>query len=329
MVKLRKFSSGSSWVVLDLEDAPCFGPTTLGPKVLQVNAKAYARAGTYRFAVLGENFGGGGGGVKVSDEEREGIVSGFVTEAAELAAANAFHTSAGWGLTEAELEPLHSHDPRNPVFRESATTLEAAGLAATARAALGGDVAGKRLAVGQAGAAVNEAVAELIGEGALLVGLAGRTGAIVDGAGISADRLTVKPDGEASAPDVAALDVDVWFGPSAKGAVAHGDAADAIGADHVIGTGDLAVTPRAIASLRRRDVEVWPDWLALIGPTLAGLAPTDDTLDEIRGRVTDRVGQTLATAADHPDGPFIGACVIAEDHLRSWRDEIPFGRPLP
>ena len=30
----------------------------------------------------------------------------------------------------------------------------------------------------------------------------------------------------------------------------------------------------------------------------------------------------------HADGAFMAACYAAEEFLRSWQDELPFGRPL-
>ena len=36
----------------------------------------------------------------------------------------------------------------------------------------------------------------------------------------------------------------------------------------------------------------------------------------------------LEEVADHPRGPLLGACERAEAFLRTWRDDLPFGRPI-
>ena len=43
---------------------------------------------------------------------------------------------------------------------------------------------------------------------------------------------------------------------------------------------------------------------------------------------TEWTAATIAEVLGHDDGPLLGACYRAEDFLRAWRDELPFGRPL-
>jgi hypothetical protein len=331
-VKLHKLTSTTAWAVLDLEDVPCFGPTTLGPKVLQVNAKLHARAATYRFALLGEQLGGGAGGIKVDQEQRSDAVAAFVSEGeTEYAAANVFHTSAGWGLSDEELAPLYAHDPRNPAYREHADTLTAAGLIAASSVAMGG-VEGRTLSLGQLSPPVVDAAAALVDGGALVTAVAHRGAGSIDVAGHSADRLRAmlagEDQGEADADAVRAVDTDLYIPPATLRAVDHTNEGS-IGAGAVLGAADLIVTPRAIAQLRARQVEVWPEWVAVIGPTMAGLADLDTSVDDVVTAVGTKVTDVLRAARDHEDGPTMGACIAAEDYLRTWRDELPFGRPLP
>ena len=331
-MKLHKLTSTTAWAILDLEDVPCFGPTTLGPKVLQVNAKLHARAATYRFALLGEQLGGGAGGIKVDQEQRADAVAAFVAEAeTEYAAANVVHTSAGWGLSDEDLAPLYAHDPRNPAHREHAEALTAAGLVAGATVAMGG-VEGRTLSLGHLSPAVVRAAAELVEGGALVTAVAHRGAGSIDGAGHSSDRLRAllagDERGEADADAVRGVDTDLFVPPATLRAVDHTNEAG-IGAGAILGAADLVVTPRAVAELRARQVEVWPEWVATIGPTMAGLADADTPLDELVAAVGTKVTDVLRAARDHEDGPIIGACIAAEDFLRTWRDELPFGRPLP
>ena len=331
-VKLHKLTSTTAWAVLDLEDVPCFGPTTLGPKVLQVNAKLHARAATYRFALLGEQLGGGAGGIKVDQEQRSDAVAAFVSEGeTEYAAANVFHTTAGWGLSDEELGPLYAHDPRNPAHREHADTLTAAGLVAGASVAMGG-VEGRTLSLGHLSPSVIGAAEVLVDGGAIVTAVAHRGGGSIDVAGHSADRLRAilsgDEQGNADPGAVRAVDTDLYVPPATLRAVDHDNEAG-IGAGAILGAADLVVTPRAVAQLRARQVEVWPEWVAGIGPTMAGLADADTSVDDLVEAVGTKVTEVLRAARDHEDGPIIGACIAAEDFLRTWRDELPFGRPLP
>jgi hypothetical protein len=42
----------------------------------------------------------------------------------------------------------------------------------------------------------------------------------------------------------------------------------------------------------------------------------------------EQVVAVLDEVLDHADGPLLGACYRAEAFLRTWRDTLPFGRPL-
>lgn len=331
-MKLHKLSTTTGWAVLDYDDAPCFGPTTLGPKVLQANAKLHARAGTYRFAVLGERLGGGAGGIKVDTEQRADAVSAYAQEiATDLAGPGRFHTSAGWGLSDAELAPVLAHDPRNPAFREHADDVLVAGFVAGASVAMGG-VEGRTLSLGHLSPVLMAAMERLVGDGARVTAAVHRNAGVIDAEGISLDRLRAlldgAGDGDASQAQVRAVDTDLFVPPTTLRAIDHTNE-EGIGAGAVLGIADLVVTPRAIAQLRGRRVEVWPEWVATIGPTVAGLAGDGTPLDELCAATATTVDEIMRAARDHEDGPIIGAATAAEDFLRTWRDELPFGRPLP
>ena len=44
--------------------------------------------------------------------------------------------------------------------------------------------------------------------------------------------------------------------------------------------------------------------------------------------IAARVREVLAASMQFPDGPCLGACFLAEEFLRTWVSELPFGRPL-
>ncbi|MEM9606695.1 MAG: Glu/Leu/Phe/Val dehydrogenase dimerization domain-containing protein [Actinomycetota bacterium] len=331
-MKLHKLSSTTGWAVLEYEDAPCFGATTLGPKVLQATAKLHARAGTYKFALLGEQLGGGAGGIKVDTEQRADAVAAFADEVAtELAETGRFHTSAGWGLSDAELAPVLAYDPRNPAFREHGDELVATGFVAGSTVAMGG-VEGRTLSLGHLSPTLMVGVEQLVAGGARVTAAAHRAAGAIDAEGLSLDRLRALQGGEdeggATREEVWAVDADLFVPPTALRAIDHVNESG-IGAGAVLGITDLVVTPRAVAQLRSRRVEVWPEWVATIGPTMAGLAHPDASLDDLKAAIAAKVEEIMRAARDHEDGPIVGAAIAAEDFLRTWRDELPFGRPLP
>jgi hypothetical protein len=91
------------------------------------------------------------------------------------------------------------------------------------------------------------------------------------------------------------------------------------------------VTAKGLAVLRRSEVSVLPDFITTAGGMLGGLAPVLDggaspTRDP--AQVADQVQSALREVLDHDQGPLLGACHRAEAFLRSWRPELPFGRPL-
>jgi hypothetical protein len=81
------------------------------------------------------------------------------------------------------------------------------------------------------------------------------------------------------------------------------------------------VTARALAVLGRADVVVVPDFLSTAGPLLAAL-------DAHGGDPMERVHDAVAAFTGEGTGLFMAAVRRAEDHLSSWQDALPFGRPL-
>ncbi len=38
--------------------------------------------------------------------------------------------------------------------------------------------------------------------------------------------------------------------------------------------------------------------------------------------------EVIGEVLPHEHGPLLGACMRAEEHLRSWHPTLPFGRPI-
>ncbi len=148
-----------------------------------------------------------------------------------------------------------------------------------------------------------------------LLGVVG-TGPAADAAVASATQngATVHPglgiDGECDALLVAG-----------KAGVLEHDLAATVKAKVVVPLSPVPVTARALAILGRADVVVVPDFLSTAGPMLTAL-------DAGAGDPMERVHDAVAALAGEGTGLWMAAIGRAEEHLRSWQDELPFGRPL-
>lgn len=168
-------------------------------------------------------------------------------------------------------------------------------------------------------------------------GLAGRGAvAAAEGAAGSLDGQRVATVGSGAAMDAAATaareagaqvdagsfdaDCDVLLVAGKSGVLEH-DLAATVGAKVVVPVTPVPVTARALAVLGRAGVVVVPDFLSTAAPLLAALDPDG-------GDPVDRVRESVAALVADGTGMWMAAVKRAEDHLRTWRDELPFGRPL-
>ena len=120
----------------------------------------------------------------------------------------------------------------------------------------------------------------------------------------------------ADGPDALASECDVLAVGSKAGVVDHENVADLAGRT-IVPVAPLAVTTRAVASGRRAGVTILPDFVTTAGPLV------DDGRDP-----ADVIAALIQEIAGHAEGPSIGACERAEAFLSTWRDSLPFGRPI-
>jgi glutamate dehydrogenase (NAD(P)+) len=335
-VKTRKLSSADGFVLFDLPDAPTsVGVVRSAPKILQGGAEMLARSVTYSFAVFGMQAGGASAGVNAKPDERPAAVAAFAAEAATM---EGLILDAGRGVDEADLAPLRAKDPRPGLLHErhdgssGSDELVAAGALAAVGAVAGG-VAGKRIAIEGFGPTGLALARQASAEGASIVAVAAGNGTALDPAGFDAGAL-----GEAWAADEEAMtrslgaeqkpgwavwgaDAEVIFAGSKAGAMTHEGAAY-VRARTVVPIGPVPITSKSLAVLGRAGVAYLPDFLCVAGPLLVGVGGVDPL------EAPNRIGEAVTELARHPDGLFLGACKRAEEFLRSWQDELPFGRPL-
>jgi len=291
-MRIQKLSSTSAFIAFDLDDAPAVGVTRLARKVLQDGAELLARSTTYAFASFGIRMGGGSAGIDAEGDARYDAVTAFVGEVQPLVAEGRWATDPGVGLTEDDLAPLRADDPRPPALWSEglAARLTAQGAVAAAAAARPGGLA--------------EATVAVVGQGPL-----------VDAAGEAAAAAGATVEG--TSPDAAA---DVLLLAGKAGMLDH-EAAAGVRADVVVPLTPVPITARAHAELSRAGRVHVPDFLATAAPLLH--AHGEGVADPVAA-----VAEKVASLAPHGTGLWLAAVEEAEAFLRTWRDSLPFGRPL-
>jgi len=140
--------------------------------------------------------------------------------------------------------------------------------------------------------------------------------AVTDGGDAEALAGLLAPHGVALVEgDPFTVPADLLFVGSRPGAVDH-TVADGLGVRVVVPTARLAVTTKALAHARRRDVVVLPDFVTTAAPLVRD------------GDAAATIGALTSGSLKHPNGAVFGACERAEAFLATWLDELPFGRPI-
>ena len=328
-VRTIKLSTVDAFVVVDLDDAPvATGIVRQGPKILPSGAEDLARSLTYTYASLGMARSGASAGINAPDDAKAEPIAAFAAEIAAMG--GTVLLDPGKGVTAADLAPVQAADPRRPIGGPLRDSLVAAGAVAAAAHALGG-LDGRRVAIEGFAASSKALVAQLLAQGATVVGVSTAKGSVRNAAGFSADELAqgVALVGEGADPafKVLGVECDVLFAGSKAGAIDH-KGAPFITAQAVVPTGTIPVTAKALAALRRAGVAVLPDFVTLAGPVHAAWAAADASDDALLAEVSATVHAILDEVAGHGDGPLLAACYRAEAFLATWAGALPFGRPL-
>jgi len=335
-VTIQKLTSTDAFIAYDFADAPSMGVTRSAPKILVDGANLLARSLTYRFASFNRKVGGASAGVNATPEGRGAALAAFVAEVEPLVRSGQFATDAAKGVDPSELAALRAADVRPESYWELHTELTSLGIAIAADLATGG-LEGRTVAIeglDDVGAAIAAAV---IQRGARVVAVATSAGSIADPSGFDAERLLTawSDKGVGLVEDLGAEvakpwtifghDVDVLVVGSKPGVIDH-TVASGVKANVIVPSAAVPVTAKALAVLRRAEVVVIPDFVSTSGSMFAGW-PTETTTDP-RLELTSSIEAVLDEVLVHDDGPLLGACYRAEAFMSTWRDELPFGRPL-
>jgi hypothetical protein len=343
-VGLHRCTATDAFVVTDLDGAPVAdGVVRWAKKVLVDGARTLARSRTYAWALLGEQVSGASAGVNAAPDGRGEALSAFVAEVRPMVESGALALDPAKGVGAGDLAALAEVDGRSALRLEPrahgtlADELLAEGAIAAAAAALGG-FEGRTVAVEGGGTAGPALVAAVAAAGGRVVAVGTGAGTVaVDG--VPPDELAAAwaAHGDAlgdhvgtATADVAAVlaaPADVLCCGSRAGLVDHDVAAD-LPHRLVVPVGPVPVTARGMAVANRRGAVVLPDFLTTAGPLLAFRPAGDATADGLVAEARRRLAELTTAACAHTGSPFLGACGVAEDTLRTWRDQLPFGRPL-
>lgn len=304
-VTLKKFvldvpspDEADAFVFVDLDDATtASGVVRSAKKILVDGARSLARSETYSWALIGLPHSGASAGINAPDHVREAAVAAFDDAVA-----------AQMGDLDLQLRPAKgvatASDPRHDL-------LLAHGVVAATASALG-DLDGRSVTL-EAGSPAEDMVSQLLEQ-----------------RGASVERVALD--------EVTASRTDALVCGSRIGIIDHETAA-LLEHRAVVPSGPSPLTARAFAVMRSRERTVVAGFLSACGPLFAQgspdtvgatASPTGDDSDdtELTAAIEEFIARRCDEFAGHPDGPFMAACYEAERFLGTWRDELPFGRPL-
>ena len=335
-VTIEKLASTDAFIVFDLDDAPSAGLVRSAPKILVDGATLLARSLTYRFASFERQVGGASSGINTTPDTRAEAIAAYVAEVTPMVSEGRVLLQAGKGVAVEEIEALRAVDRRPAAYWDLEAGLTALTIAVAAEVAAPG-LDGRRVAIEGFDASGPGLAAALAERGALVVAVATASGTAVAPRGFDVAALADAwaAHGPALVP---ALDPDpgtAWsiFGVPAeilvvgsKPGIVDDKVAGGLVADLIVAGGPVPVTAKGLAVSRRAGRVVVPDFLSTAGPLFAGW-PTASGGDPA-AEATAAVTEVLREVLDHEDGPLLSACYRAEVFLRTWRDTLPFGRPL-
>ncbi len=343
-MRIHKLSDADGFIAIDLDDADrTIGIVRRAKKVLQGGAQDLARSLTYGFAVHELQYSGASAGLSGFGEGSERLIEVFRAEVAPMVADGSFLPDVGKGITEADLAPLRTDDPRPAIRFDERNGLllqdELVGhsVAAATAAALGG-LDGKRISIegfDNNGLAVGRA---LVASGAVIAGLSTASGSVESDGSIDIEAVAVAlaaNDDDALANFGKVSPANRIFGHgvdaitvASKMGVCNHYAAEYVKASAIVPAAGMVVTAKALAMLRKADVLVMPDFVTTGGPIPLWSHTGDIDADTAVAAAIDTTTAICTDALTHDDGPLLGACYRAEAFLGTWRDALPFGRPL-
>jgi len=293
-VKIIEFERSDAYAMVDIEESELVvGPIRSARKVLQRTTTDLVRHATYSLAIHGID--GTGGAVALNldpgHNDRQSTIGSFTEELLDWASGAGFIAASGIGVELADL---------GGVAGREAPPSTAALIAASAVGSML-DNEGGRVVI-----ASTQAETEL--------------SSALEAAGES-DIERIEDLSTALTSESKAT-----FVRGKTGALTHGTLADT-NAAQIIGLQPLTTTARGLAVAGRRDAVIVPDFVSGAGPYLAAISDIDDP-EALLADIAERTRAARSGWETSGVGAFVAACETAEAHMRTWTENLPFGRPL-
>ncbi|MFD1936284.1 MULTISPECIES: Glu/Leu/Phe/Val dehydrogenase dimerization domain-containing protein [Nonomuraea] len=347
-MKIVELGSVDGFIAFDLDCPMSAGGTRLAPDVTRGEAELLARAMTYKFAVLGERIGGAKAVLRADPEHRAAAVARYCEEITPLVRSGLFFTSSDLGTRTQDFVTLPDYRTDSVMHQDVGgelvdTIVTGLGVVAAADTALDG-LAGRTLAVEGFGKVGGGVVREAARREGRVTALSTAHGCVVDEAGLDVARLfelrslygdaCVGRLGLPVRPPAALYDVaaDVLV-PGARTGVLDGDRAARVRARVIAPAANVPYTRSGLRALRQRGVVPLADFVCGAGASIGYLADRAGKVGDAESAgalVNETIGRITAASLAHPDGPFAGACAMAQEFLGGWRapSELPDGPPL-
>ncbi|NOX29573.1 MAG: hypothetical protein GXP35_05940 [Actinobacteria bacterium] len=339
-METHQLSSVGGFALIDLgASAAAVGPARLGTKLLPSNATPYVRDITYGFGLIGAQLGGMTLGLKVDPADRAAAIEAVAAELSADLGSGRFRLDAGLRMPASALAPFATADPR-PASRLEAhgnvdlmAHLDALGILASAENLLD-SLEGKSVSIEGLGPTVAATVAMFAAAGATFV-RCGVKKTCVEGDLDPQDLAAAVISGEEALGSLGHTakpwslwkpDVDLVIAGSAVGVVSDA-AATLLGDTPIVGYGTAPIATKALASSMKAGGSIVPSFLSTLGRRVADSADTDATAEQLITTTGAKLSDALDVAFAHDRGPFLGACIAAEEFIGTWNDP-PFGRPL-
>ena len=344
-----KLQTVDGFIGFDLDGAEMSaGGTRLAPDVTEEEVALLARAMTYKFAVLGARMGGAKAGVRANPTDpvgRADVMARFCAEILPMVATRRFLTGPDIGTYEDDFAPLRELDPAPGAVSSTVDGLSfedvvtGLGVAAAADAALGGR-AGRRVVIEGFGKVGGGVAREVVRRGGLVVGVSTLAGAVSDPDGLDIEALWRARQGSGdrcvelidlpTRPPAALFEIPAEvLVPGARPGVLDAARAGQIEVEAVIPASNVPYTAEGLKILQSRGISAHADFICNAGAVIAYRSPPDATPAQVLDAVEVRIKALIEQVSGHPDGPFAGACALAEQFLSTWRaDGMPAGPPL-
>src|SRR3989475_5156968 len=344
-MKTLRLKTVDAYIAFDFDCPTSAGGTRLAPDVTERETQLLARAMTYKFAILGVNFGGAKAAIRATPADRDDAIRRYVDEIGPLVEAATFLTATDLGTEPDDFRTLPGTEQADLMHTDYMgmpldAYLTGLGVATAAETALGG-LEGRTVAVegfGKVGGATALAMSQ---RGARLVALSTIHGCVQRPAGFDVQQLfelrekhgdrLIEHLGEKVMPpgDLFGVEADVLV-PGARIGVIDEARAAALKARVVAPGANVPYTARALEVLHERGIPALADFVCNSGATIGYV--TDGLLraDEAVAAVEKRVRELTKESVRDPNGPHAGAARIAEAHLRTWLEpaQMPDGPAL-